>query len=196
MSEDKKTRFWVAILYPESLVYQPDEWADIIQKPFSYCLHDKDKTGHNGDRKAHYHVIICWNNNTTYKSAFSLFQELMPSLSKIEPVKDIKYMYNYLIHDTDSCRKAGKYLYDKSERIECNNFDIGLYETFSINEKNMIRKELARVLLDKGFCTFTDFYYYVLTEYEDSIYEEVVSNFNNFYTNLCKGIYLKRMNRN
>ena len=39
-------------------------------------------------------------------------------------------LYNYLIHDTDSCRKQGKYLYKVEDRICGNGFDIGLYEQF------------------------------------------------------------------
>lgn len=32
--------------------------------------------------------------------------------------------YDYLIHDTDKCRKLGKHQYDPSERITGNGFDI------------------------------------------------------------------------
>ena len=50
---------------------------------------------------------------------------------------NIRSAYNYLIHDTDESRKAGKYQYEKSCRIEGNNFDIGMYEQFSLKKDDM-----------------------------------------------------------
>ena len=64
MSE--KAKYWTCILYPESMV---DDWqdkiCDILQVPFAYCIHDKDKDGHDGDRKIHVHVEIAFPNTTT-----------------------------------------------------------------------------------------------------------------------------------
>lgn len=188
---DIKSRYWVGIIYPESLAVPVEEWGDIIQKPYAYCLHDKDLDGHGGDRKAHYHLIIVWNNNTTYKAALRVFQKLMPTCAKIEEC-DIRHMYDYLIHDTEACRKAGKHLYDKSERICCNNFDIDLYEKTSLEEKQMYRRELASYLLENNFYNYTDFYSSVLLNYE-SVYEEVACLYTNFFSSLCKGNYLKNV---
>ena len=40
---ESKGKYWWAIMYPENMV---DNWenniSEIIQKPFAYCIHDKD----------------------------------------------------------------------------------------------------------------------------------------------------------
>ena len=59
MSE--KAKYWCAVLYPESMI---SDWkesiSEILQIPYSYCIHDKDKDGHDGDRKTHVHLILAF----------------------------------------------------------------------------------------------------------------------------------------
>lgn len=192
MAETKtiKDRYWTGIIYPDSMAYPIEEWGDIIQKPYCYCVHDKDKDGHKGDRKTHIHLVIVWNNNTTYNSALNLFKKIMPSCSKIEQVQDINYLYEYLIHNTDTCKQANKHLYGVEERVCCNNFDIGLYAKVTLEEKNKYRKELASLIIDRNITNYSDFYFVVLNNFED-VYEEVASNYVNFFSNLCKGNFLR-----
>ena len=150
MSEypDIKAKYWWAVLYPESMIEGWQEDIDtILQLPYSFCVHDKDKDGHKGDRKIHIHLIIAFNNTTTYKNAISIFQKLMPSCAYIEKVINIRYSYEYLIHNTKDCKKKKKYLSDVSERILGNNFDIGKYEQRSLEEKREDAKELRRYIL-------------------------------------------------
>ena len=70
-------KYWVGVGYPESM--RPD-WKEVIgetlQLPYAYCVHDKDKTGHNGDRKEHVHIMIVFPNTTTYKHALSVMNGL------------------------------------------------------------------------------------------------------------------------
>ena len=58
------------------------------------------------------------------------------AINKCEAVVGIRNVYDYLIHDTEDCRKKGKEQYDPSERITGNNFDIGAYEQLGTAEKN------------------------------------------------------------
>lgn len=143
-----KGKYWWAVLYPESMV---DDWKEeidsILQLPYSYTIHNKDKDGHKGDRKIHLHLIIAFNNTTTYKNAISIFQKLMPSCTYIEKIINIRFAYEYLIHNTKDCKKKGKYLYDIKERILGNNFDIGQFEQRSLEEKRADVKELRKYIL-------------------------------------------------
>lgn len=103
----QKSKYWTAVLYPESMINNwQDKIYDILQVPFCYCIHDKDTLNDSEEeRKVHVHVVIAFNNTTTYKHALSVFQRLQESCSYCEQVLNIRYMYDYLIHNTDSCRK-------------------------------------------------------------------------------------------
>ena len=170
----EKNRYWQAVMYPENMV---DDWEDkieeIIQKPVAYCIHDTDVTRKEGDkRKVHVHIIIAWANNTTEKAALRLFKKLekdgkmaIPN-NHIEACAEIRKCYDYLIHDTPDCRKKKKHLYDPSARKCLNGFDIGSYEQISEKEKDDMAKELCDVIIDKMFTNFSDFYMYVISNYD------------------------------
>lgn len=190
-----KSKYWWAICYPENLKegWQEDI-SDILQVPYAYCVHDKDLDNDGDDRKKHLHLIIVFPNTTTEKHALSVFKELekpgssMLPNEKINRVINIRRAYNYLIHDTEECRKKGKYQYDPKERITGNNFDIGCYEQIGLEEKMVIRKELSRFLIDKQFTDYTTFYQFVLLNY-DSEYENIVVTYQGHFDKLCKGCH-------
>ena len=148
-NNNTKAKYWTAVLYPENLI---DNWdtliGDLLELPYAYCCHNADLTSDDEeDRKDHVHLIIVFPNTTTYKNAFRVFQRLGEyCLSACQSVINIRYMYEYLIHNTDTAKKQGKHQYDPSERISGNNFDIGSYEQLSLAEKNEMRHELSMVV--------------------------------------------------
>lgn len=193
MSNPGKARYWEAILYPENM---RDDWQeaidDLLQLPYAYCIHDKDFDSENDDRKLHVHLIIAFANSTTYKHAVEVFSFLnasgKSSFSTIESCRSIRYCYNYLIHDTDKAKKDGKHLYDKSERIVGNGFDIGSYEQITTSDKLAMCKELADIIMRERFIDFGEFYMYVVSNF-DSVYFEVVKTNSGFYERLIKSNY-------
>lgn len=193
----RKSRHWCGVLYPENMIPNwEEEIYNIIPFPFSYCIHDKDTNKDGSIRKTHVHVIIVFNNTTTYKHALSLFEELSDkgkkAINKVERVLNIKNMYDYLIHDTDGARRAKKYLYDVSERVNGNNFDIGAYEQLSKTDKLNIQKEISSIIINERFTNFTDFYEYMMLDYgDDSQYFEVIITYSGFFERLIKGNYHK-----
>lgn len=192
-----KARFWWAVLYPENM--RPDwkdKLGDIVQHPYAYCVHSKDKDSQSEHRKDHVHLILAFPNTTTYKHAMNVFdllsEEDKKAVNKCEAVINIRNTYNYLIHDTDTCRKAKKELYDAEDRITGNNFDIGAYEQLGVAERNEICRELASIIVSNGFTNFTDFYAFVMAQYEDTHYFDIVMTHTNFFSCLCKGNFHKR----
>ena len=182
MGQSVKARYWCGILYPENMI---SDWRDqisrILENPICYCVHDKDTTSdHVEDRKEHIHVMNCYNGPTTAKKVLKDFEKLsLPGKSCISTVEDIvnvKRMYDYLIHDTDDCRKKGKHLYDKSERIELNNFDIGAFEQLSVQEKNDMSLELTQYIIVHEITNYFDFMYLVLSEFDTRYYEVAKAN--------------------
>lgn len=194
MSE--KAKYWTCILYPESMV---DDWqdkiCDILQVPFAYCIHDKDKDGHDGDRKIHVHVEIAFPNTTTYKHVLGLVQELMPTCLIVKKVINVRYMYEYLIHNTDSCKKSGKHLYSSSERILCNNFDIGAFEQRSLEDKRQDAKDLKRYIIKNQIDNAYELDLSLNSDpdIDDDLrdrFEDAILCYSGYINNICKGVFL------
>lgn len=195
----EKTKYWVGILYPENMIENwKDELGDLLQLPYAYCVHDKDLDNDGDDRKVHVHLILTFPNTTTYKHAFDVYSKLNAvgrvAINKIEAIINIRHMYDYLIHDTEDCRKKGKYLYDKSERITGNNFDIGSLEQMSAIEKDKMLIELANEITQMNFTNFADFYIFVISNYDD-IYFQVVKGYSGFLERLTKGNYQREIKK-
>lgn len=192
-----KARYWCGILYPENMIKDwHEEIGDLLQLPYCYCVHDRDRNSDGETRKTHVHLIIVFPNTTTYKHAMTVFNSLSGEndcLSTCEPVFNVRHMYNYLIHDTDTCKKKGKFLYHPSDRISGNNFDIGSFEQLSIAEKEDIAQELCDIIVQQGFTNFVDFYMYVRSN-TDSSYFSVFKSYSGMFERLCKGNFLKGVN--
>lgn len=146
MSDKKisKARNWWGVLYPENMV---DDWQDkiyrILQVPFEYIIHDKDNVELEEDdsepRKVHVHLIVHFNNTNTYNHTFNLFNLLSADgkrcLNKIEAVINLKYAHSYITHRTPECIKKGKYLYEPSDVISGNNWDLGNFVDIDESDK-------------------------------------------------------------
>lgn len=192
-----KSRYWVGVLYNENMI---DNWqtelGDILQLPFCYCVHDKDTIADGSeDRKIHTHLIIVFNNTTTYNHAFNIFNKLSAdgknALNKIESVVCIRSMYDYLIHNTETCRKKGKFLYSKNERISGNNFDIGNFEQLTTTDRNRIVKELCDFIIQNNVVNFADFYILCIEQFEDSSYFEILRTYSGLFERLTRANYQK-----
>ena len=195
MGEINKAKYWVGVLYPENMLSDwEDRIGDLLEIPYSYCIHDKDleKDGH--ERKVHVHIIIVFPNTTTKKHAMSVFNLLaLPcrdALSDCKAIINIRSQYEYLIHNTETSRKQGKYLYDVSLRKSGNNFDIGAYEQLGVAERNDMCKELCDCVISEGFTNFGDFYMYVVTNF-DSSYFEILKGYSGLFERLTKSNYQK-----
>lgn len=67
MAKTLKSRWWWFICYPDSL---PENWIDLLTYtgiPFIVSpLHDKDINAEGAHKKPHYHVVVVFDNPTTY----------------------------------------------------------------------------------------------------------------------------------
>ena len=207
-SVTEKTRYWVAVCYPENMV---DDWqikiGDLLGLPYSYCIHDKDHLGgyvpKKNDidydrlmqRKVHVHIIIAFPNTTTYKNALRVFDCLsVPGVHCVNtclPINNIRNMYDYIIHNTETAKKQQKYLYPESERINGNNFDIGCYEQIGQEEKQALIKEIGYEIVKEGFTNYTDLFLYASSNY-DSIKYSVFISYKQIFAEITKGTYLKK----
>lgn len=183
-----KARYWLGVLYPENMV---EDWetrcGDILQVPYAYCIHDSDHNVDGEDRKTHVHFIIVFSNTTTYKHALSVFKLLgEKAINTCEAAVNIRHAYNYLIHDTETCRKLGKYEYPSDARIEGNNFDIGAYEQITQEEKNEMLREMLDFVVANDLKDITTFYVNY-PKIADPQYFDVFKSYGSLIERVCKG---------
>lgn len=198
MASIGKARFWVGVLYPENMRADwQDKLPDIVQVPFAYCVHNADKDSKSEHRKDHVHLILAFSNTTTYKHAMGVFgllsAEGRQAINKCEAVINIRHQYDYLIHDTDNCRKQHKELYPPEARVTGNNFDIGAYEQLSTADKSAMCAELCNAIIAEQFTNFADFYVHAMSTYvaQDSAYFEIIRTYSGLFERLTRGNYQK-----
>lgn len=200
MSETKvgNARYWTCVLYPEHMVKDWQEnIGELLQLPYAYCIHNKDvlielcDDPNHDERKEHVHIIIAFPNTTTYKNALSVFQRLdTKKVNYCEKCINIRYAYNYLLHDTETCKKKGKHLYEKNERIEGNDFDIGAFEQLSVTEKNKMLDEIEDMIYKEEYCNFMKFYKDVMKMGHE--YRELVRGHSSHFKAIIQGFYQER----
>lgn len=192
---ENKARYWTAVLYPENMRADwKEEIGDILELPYAYCVHDKDLDKEKEHRKEHLHLVVAFTNTTTEAHALKLVNKLSAegkvACPGIQSVGNIRHTYEYLIHNTETAKKQGKYQYKPAERITGNNFDIGSYEQLSTTEKNAMAKELCDLIIDREITNFVDFYLFVTNNY-DLEYFDIVKSYSSFFERLTRGNFLK-----
>lgn len=199
MSE--KARYWEGILYPENMV---EDWkeciSELLEFPYVYCVHDKDLLKDSEEsRKEHIHCIIAYNAPTTEKQVKKLFNRLSKSgricCPRVQDKYNIRSAYNYLIHDTEDSRKKGKFQYDKTDRIEGNGFDIGVYEVLSLADKEKMVDELCEYIVINQVTNYIDFYIGIREKY-DVEYSRLIRSYSGHFDRMIKGMYHKKGEKN
>lgn len=188
-------KYWLAVLYPENMI---ENWkveiGDVLQYPYAYCVHDKDRQKNGDPRKEHVHMILAFSNTTTENHAMNIFNKLSArgkrALNKIMPAVNVRHSYDYLIHDTETSRKLKKYQYQKKERVTGNNFDIGDYEQVSQADKDRMLKELCDFIVDNNLTNFADAYIQISAEF-DSSYFSVLKSYSGLLERISRGMFLR-----
>lgn len=189
------SKYIECLLYPENMIYDWELEIDhVLQLPFAYCIHNKDINNDSQGRKTHVHLIIAFKNTTTLKHAQTICNRLSLPDKMACPLKpqgciDVRYAYDYLIHDTDNARAKGKFQYSPDDRVTGNGFDIAVYETRSAIDSNKIFKELEQICLNPAMMNFKRVVEYCLANCDDSHMEVLRSN-SGYLERITKGNYL------
>lgn len=150
--EKSKKRNWTFVLYPESA---PKDWRDILQKtglPVAISpLHDKDKDPNGELKKAHYHIILCYNNTVTGRMVKKLVDELEQPIPL--PIDSVRGIYRYFVHKDN----PDKYQYDEKDIVSLNGFNIRDYADLSSSDKSKIKLELTKLIKENNICEYSDF---------------------------------------
>lgn len=190
----QKARYWVGVCWVDSMIENWDiKIGDFVQLPFAYCLHDKDQDTVGDQRKPHIHLILCWNNTTTYKAALGVFNRLsregVKCCNAIQEIVGMRNQYEYLIHNTDAARADGKHQYSPDERITGNNFDIGFLEQFSLQDKDIALRELIELIKAEKLFNMLEFYDRIMQCEKDALYLEVLKGYSGLLQKMLDANY-------
>lgn len=105
--------FFIVTYYPtETVRFILDNIDSLVH--WAFCLHDRDYDENGEVKKPHIHLLLYFSDLVTASELCCWFHTTQ---FKIISRTDVTNEWNYLIHDSKACRKARKYLYDKSERF-------------------------------------------------------------------------------
>ena len=152
-----KSKYWTFLMYQDSM---PKNYKEIIEK---WCIpvaispiHDKDLKEDGTLKKPHYHVVIYYNNTTTYNKIMDMIKPLGAEYA--EPVISFKGMYEYLIHKNNK----EKAQYDEKD-IQNIGFDkIEDLVGYSESEQEEIKREIISLINNNNFYEFKEIYDYCL----------------------------------
>lgn len=172
MLNNTKSRYWAFVAYPESL---PDDWIDILQQtglPFAVSpLHDKDFNADMQVKKAHYHVILCWDGPTTYKNVSSIVCDLLHQPAPIR-LQSVRGYYRYFGH-LDNPEKEP---YDMNQIRVYNSFDPDEFNTPSQFEQDRVAKSILNIISSCHISTYRDLIDFLYEQQLDSEFRFARSN--------------------
>lgn len=179
----EKKRNWSAILYPDSL---PSDWKDILSSTGLLIavspLHDKDYEADASEpKKAHYHIIFCYNGPTSY----NVVKNLVDKLNGANPqaVESVKGYYRYFTHQDN----PEKYQYNP-EDIQCfNGFSILDFADYTKSEVLKTKRELTFLIIENCFTEYAEFINYVLLNGTDLQFD-VASGQTIYFSHYLKSI--------
>lgn len=105
--------FWIVSYLPPSVIRSLLPDLDGLTH-FAFCTHDRDITADGEVKKLHTHLLLYFEERVSSSYVAFWFHTLE---IKIISRTNVANEWNYLIHDSDNCRKEKKFLYPADDRI-------------------------------------------------------------------------------
>ena len=181
--KESRSKIWNVMVYPDSA---PENWRDMLVEEgiFFVCspLHDRDVDEHGEIIKAHWHILLCFTSNKTYKQALEVAEILNAPVP--QRAKSTGGSIRYMTH-IDS---PHKFQYKKSDIEVYGNIDIEQYFRITSGERyNLIREMIEFVKNNE------------ITEIQDLMDYAMRERFNDWFPLLCDnsayviGMYIKSL---
>lgn len=147
-----KGRSWAFIMYPDSMPQNYEEIITDLGLPFAISpLHDKDIDSTGEPKKPHYHVIIYYENPTTYKNVKdNVCDPLHATIPK--KLESMRGMYRYHLH----LDNPDKFQYDDRDRKFYNGFDVNQVDSLTATEEFKILRDLLQFIRDNQIFEYSD----------------------------------------
>lgn len=183
--ENLRARSWTTIGYPESL---DDNWKAIIDDYHIQWilspLHDRDVDSGKQLIKPHYHIVFYFEGKKNYKQVLSICR----SFGAVNPqkVESMIGMVRYLIHADN----PEKYQYSRSLIEVHGGIDIDRFFKRSVYEKNAILTEMEEYIYENNITNFADFAYY--SAKNEPEWFDILNNSNTMsISHMINGVYQK-----
>lgn len=105
--------FWISTYLPPSVIRSLLPDLDGLTY-FAFCVHDRDRNSDGTLKKLHTHILMYFQERVSSSYVAFWFHTLE---IKVISRSNVFTEWNYLIHDSEACRKAGKFQYSVSDRI-------------------------------------------------------------------------------
>lgn len=104
--------FWIVSYLPCSVIRSLVTNLDGLTH-YAFCTHDRDFTQDGDVKKIHTHLLLYFDERVSSSYVAFWFHTLE---IKIISRSNVSNEWNYLIHDSDNCRKEKKFLYSLDDR--------------------------------------------------------------------------------
>lgn len=135
--EEKRSREWVFILYPESA---PKDWENQLKDlHITFVIspiHDKDKNPDGTLKKEHYHILLSFNSVKSYSQIKEITDKLNQPIPQICHNKSAQIRYFIHLDDPE------KYQYSRSDIKTYGRIDLDTYFKFSVDDELRIVDEI------------------------------------------------------
>ena len=176
-----KKRNWSFFVYPESA---PDNWLDLLCQtglPFAVSpLHDRDVNPDGEIKKAHFHIIVCYDGPTTFK----VVERITTMLNSPHPqyVDSVKGYYRYFTHKDN----PEKYQYNECD-IRCyNGFNIFDYAELTSSEILALKRKILDLIAELKIYEYSDLIEYLMKDEGLTDLLNVASNHTLFFNSYLK----------
>lgn len=136
--KDNRARNWTFVLYPDSA---PVDWSDVLNELHIQWavspLHDKDVNADGEVKKAHWHVLLCFEGNKSQEQVNEISHSINGTIC--QKVSSVRGMVRYFVH------------MDNPEKFQYSSNDIGCHGGFDPSDHLTLGKSRQLDIMDEIF---------------------------------------------
>lgn len=167
-----KAKYWTFLVYEDSA---SSNWKELLKDTNVSLaispIHDKDLTDTGELKKAHYHVVLAFNNTTTYNNALEIAK--LCGANIVKKVFSMTGIYEYLTHENED----NKTHYSQNDIIKMNNFNLNEYDvTTKKTEELNDFKLIMNIIIDNNITTLSKLFQIISNSDNDNLFKILKSN--------------------
>lgn len=157
-SEDKRTRHWTFILYPDSA---PDKWRNILDSEHIQWIESPLHEGEinpdgEGEKKKHWHVLLLFEGKKSYEQIKEISDKLNATIPQV--CKNAKGLVRYFAHLDNPEKKQ----YSTSDIIGHGGADVAFYLKATGSERYQLIREMMDYVRKYNVCEISDLVYFAM----------------------------------